>query len=300
MSPAGMEANGTFGLLVTMTVAAGLIWLGVIAMLCFALRSRRQTIGEEAANAIVLWGGAVTPSIATLVLLAYAFWLIPSLRPFAATSEPAIRIEVTARQYWWQVVYLHPGPPIVTANEIRLPAGRQIEFVLRSDDVIHSFWIPSLAGKMDMIPGRQNRLSVIANKTGVYRGPCAEYCGTSHALMALTVIVMEQSAYDTWRTAQTKPATQPDGKAADLFVKHGCGACHRVGGTEASATLGPDLTHLGSRLTLGAGATTNTKDNIARFILAPDAVKPGANMPAFSMLPREDIRTIAAWLKGLR
>lgn len=286
-------------LLLFMTIAGGAVWLGVVAMLWLAIRRRRRAITEEAAGRVIFWGGAVTPSIAILALLVYALWLMPSLRPFATAGEQDLRIEVTGRQYWWQVIYRRSGPPITTANEIRLPVGKRVEFVLKSDDVIHSFWIPSLAGKMDMIPGRENRLSIIAEKPGVFRGACAEYCGTSHALMALSVVVMEPAAFDAWLAAETKPAAEISGEGAALFVRHGCGACHRVTGTEAAGTLGPDLSHFGARLTLAAGALANTEENITRFIAMPDAAKPGTNMPRFSMLPREDIRAIAAWLKRL-
>ncbi|TKD17395.1 MAG: cytochrome B, partial [Mesorhizobium sp.] len=156
-----------------------------------ALFNRRR-LAEKSASRIILWGGVVFPSVMLCVLLAYALWLMPGLRPFAQASSAALRIEITGRQFWWEVVY-HPsqGPPVVSANEIRLPVGERVELTLKSADVIHSFWIPPLGGKMDMIPGRTNRLSLKATKPGVFRGPCAEYCGTSHALMAFSAVAME-------------------------------------------------------------------------------------------------------------
>ncbi len=299
LDPAGAEARAISTLFVAMVLTGGAVWLGVASILWFAMRQGRAVVAEQSASRLIFWGGAVFPSVTLITLLGYAFWLMPSLRPFATASEAALRIEVTGRQYWWQVAYHRSGPPILAANEIRLPLGSRIEFSLKSDDVIHSFWIPSLGGKMDMIPGRENRLSLLAEKPGIFRGACAEYCGTSHALMALTAVVMEPAAFDAWLMAEAKPSTNAGGEGGALFVHHGCGACHRVAGTEASGTLGPDLSHLGSRQMLAAGMIANTEDNIARFIAAPDAIKPGANMPAFSMLPQENIRAIAVWLKRL-
>ena len=167
-------------------------------MLVYATRTRRAVVSERLAGRLIFWGGAAIPALLLLLLLGYALWLMPGLRPFAQADEPAgLRIEVTGEQFWWRVAY-HPadgGAPILSANEIRLPAGERVEFLLKSTDVIHSFWIPSLGGKMDMIPGRVNRLSLLATKPGTYRGPCAEYCGTSHALMAFSVVVMEPEAF---------------------------------------------------------------------------------------------------------
>jgi len=287
-------------LFLVMSFGAALIWLAVIAVVCFAMRSQRHVVTEPVASRLILWGGAIVPSAVIVAVLSYAMWLMPSLRPFAAAGEAALRIEVTGRQYWWSVTYHHANTPAVSANEIRLPAGRRVELALKSDDVIHSFWIPALGGKMDMIPGRTNRLSLLAQKTGVFRGVCAEYCGTSHTLMALTVVVMEPSAFETWLAAEAKPSPGVGGEGEALFLRHGCGACHHVKGTQASGLLGPDLSHFGARQRLAADIAANTEANIARFIAAPDAFKPGVEMPGFAMLPAQDIRAIAAWLKGLR
>lgn len=300
LAPAGEEAEQVAALFWVMACGALVIWLAVVSALLYATRRARRTVSEPAASRLIFWAGAVFPAVTLILLLGYALWLMPSLRPFAQTGAAALRIEVTGRQYWWRVVYHRPGqPPVVSANEIRLPVGERVEFTLRSDDVIHAFWIPALGGKMDMIPGRENRLSLLATRAGTFRGPCTEYCGTSHALMAFSVVVMEPSGFRQWLAAQGAPSAGASGTGAALFLRHGCGACHAVAGTEATGTLGPDLSHLGSRETLGAGILPNSKDNIARFIGEPDAIKPGVQMPAFGMLPSEDIGAIAAWLKGL-
>lgn len=300
LDPAGAEAEAVRTLLLGMAGAGGVIWLGVTALVWFALRPGRRVVPEQSASRLIFWGGAVVPSAALIVLLTYAFWLMPSLRPFATAADDALRIEVVGRQYWWQVTYRRAGVPVIAANELRLPVGERVEVSLKSDDVIHSFWIPALGGKMDMIPGRENRLSLQANKAGVFRGACAEFCGNSHALMAMTAVVMEPADFENWLAIEAQPSIGVNQKGGDLFIRHGCGACHRVAGTATSGRLGPDLSHLGSRQMLAAGIMANTEDNLVRFIAAPHAFKPGVGMPAFSMLPAEDIRAMAVWLGGLK
>ncbi len=285
-----------------MTIAGGMIWLGVVGLLVYASHKRRQALGEHGAGRLIFWCGAAVPSLLLFFLLAYALWLMPGLRPFASASDaPGLRIAVTGEQFWWRVAY-HPEDsdrPVFAANEIRLPLGERVEFLLDSTDVIHSFWIPALGGKMDMIPGRRNRLSLTATKPGTYRAACAEYCGTSHALMAFTAIAMEPEAFRQWLTAQASPSTGAGSAGRELFLRHGCGACHRVDGTEANGDVGPDLSHVGSRATLGAGILPNDEEALRSFIAHPQAIKPGSRMPGFSMLPERDIAEIAVWLKGL-
>ncbi len=301
LDPAGEEARSVLHLILVMAVAGTLIWLAVVCLLLAALHRRRPALSERAAGSLILWGGAAFPAVALIALLAYALWLMPSLRPFAQAEAGGLRIEVTARQYWWRVVYHPPGgAPVVAANEIRLPVGERVEFTLKSDDVIHSFWIPALGGKMDMIPGRTNRMSLSATKPGTFRGPCAEYCGTSHALMALAAVALEPDEFGVWLSREGGTSTGAAGEGAALFLRHGCGACHRVAGTAASGAAGPDLSHLGSRQTLAAGILPNTPENIAAFIAKPQRFKPGVHMPDFAMLPVDDIEAIAAWLKGLQ
>ena len=226
----------------------------------------------------------------------------------ASASRPAeaeLRLSVTGEQWWWRVRYETPGGEAVTsANEIRLPAGRRAELILDSPDVIHSFWVPPLGGKMDMIPGRTTRLVLEPERPGRYRGACAEYCGASHALMAFTVEVMAPAAFHDWLAAEARPAAVPQGEAArrgaDLFVDVGCGACHAVRGTAAAGSIGPDLTHLAGRPTLAAGTLPMTEDALARWIADPQAVKPGALMPPFAALGEARIADLAAYLASLR
>ncbi|UVC12096.1 cytochrome c oxidase subunit II [Rhizobium sp. TH2] len=284
-----------------MAAGAAIIWLIVIGLMIHAFREGRKQHPQEGSQALILWGGAVFPSAVLLLLLAYTLWLMPNVRPWLGGQEAAPRIEISGEQYWWRIRYRDSEGELLfeTANELRLPLGEPTTFSLLARDVIHSFWIPALGGKMDMIPGRTNQLTLTPTRAGIYRGPCAEFCGTSHALMLVTAVVMERRDYDRWIAGRTSRATLPSSDGAVLFVKHGCPACHAVAGTEAVGRIGPDLTFLGERATVGAGALENTPENIARFIRDPSAIKPGATMPAFDMLPEAEIRTLAAWLGGL-
>ena len=302
LDPAGEEARKVAQLFWVMVIAGSLIWLAVVGLLVHATHGRRDSLSEQAAGNVIFWCGAAIPSVLLFLLLVYALWLMPGLRPFARADEPsALRVEVTGEQFWWRVAYRAADgtAPVFSANEIRIPVGERVEFLLNSTDVIHSFWIPALGGKMDMIPGRQNHLSLLATKPGTYRGPCAEYCGTSHALMAFTAIALEPEDFRQWLATEAAPSPGVGSAGRDIFLRHGCGACHRVAGTEAEGSVGPDLSHVGSRATLGAGVLPNVEEALRRFIKHPQLIKPGSKMPGFSMLSEQDIAAIATWLKGL-
>jgi cytochrome c oxidase subunit 2 len=234
-------------------------------------------------------------------LLGYALWLMPTLRPWTVAAPTRLSIEVTGRQYWWEVRYREAGrADVVSANEVRLPVGERVEVLLASPDVIHSFWIPPLAGKMDMIPGRTNRLSLQADRPGSFRGQCAEYCGVAHALMAFTVEAMPADEFDGWLERRRRP---PDGVGRPglaLFEANGCGACHAIRGTSARGTIGPDLSDLGGRGSVGAGVLPMSADSIARFIADPEAVKPGVAMPGYPGLAAPELGALASYLEGLR
>lgn len=303
LDPAGEEAGQIATLFWVMTAGGAAIWLFVVGLLLHAARRRRDPVSEEAAGRLILWAGAVFPVVVLAALLAYALWLMPSLRPFGGSGGAGLRIEVVASQFWWRVAYHRPdGSRVVSANEIRLPVGTRVEFSLASADMIHSFWIPALGGKMDLVPGRVNRLSLLATRPGTYRGQCAEFCGTSHALMAFPAVAMPAAAFEAWLDARLDPSPGRGMHAAGraLFQREGCGACHRVNGTEASGTAGPDLSHVGSRLTVGAGILEQNPENLARLIADAGAVKAGSQMPAYRHLSAEELAAIATWLSGLQ
>ena len=287
-----------------MLAGGGLIWLGVVAALFYATRTARKPHSEQVAGRVILWCGVIVPVTVLGVLLSYAVWLMPNMRPWAPGGEEGLRrIEVTGEQFWWRVRYLGTDGSLLfeTANEVFVPVGERVLFVLKSPDVIHSFWIPSLGGKMDMIPGRTNHVALQATKPGTYRGVCAEFCGPSHALMAFSVEAVDAAAFEDWIASHRagRPAAADMG-GLELFLRHGCDACHAIAGTAADGTIGPSLTAFGVRGSVGAGTLPNTVEDLARFIRHPGEIKPGSRMPSFGMLPEGDAERIAAYLKGLR
>lgn len=302
LTPAGRGAEQLAELFWWMAAGAAVIWLVVVGVAVYAVAIRPEAHEDGRGKVLIIGGGVVFPTIALIILLAYGLSLLPGL--LEPAPEGSLRIAVSGEQWWWRVNYLSPdGEPFELANEIRLPVGQPVEFLLESPDVIHSFWIPSLGGKMDMIPGRKTRLKLEPTKTGIFRGTCAEYCGASHSLMSLEVVVLEKEQYEQWARAQSEPATPPKSGIATaggrVFMASGCGACHTIRGTEADGSVGPDLTHVGSRLTLGAGILKNEPDAFARWITHTDSIKPEVHMPAFGMLPEDEILALATYLDGL-
>jgi cytochrome c oxidase subunit II len=219
--------------------------------------------------------------------------------------KDAVNIEVVAHQWWWTVKYVDGSvnETFETANEIHVPVGRPVVVKLNSDDVIHSLWIPSLAGKRDLIPGRTATMTFRADKPGLYRGQCAEFCGFQHAFMAFDVHAHAPAEYDAWRKAQLTPPTEPTDALAQrgksLFQSIQCAMCHAVQGTIAQARRAPDLTHLASRRTIAAGTLPNTPANLASWITDPHRHKPGVNMPANPM-SSDDLAALVAYLGTLK
>jgi cytochrome c oxidase subunit 2 len=251
----------------------------------------------------------VVVSALVLVTLGLAALLVASVHTDRALArlplDGAIGIRVIGHQWWWDVYYDEPDPlkTFSTANEIRIPAGKPVLITLQSSDVIHSLWIPNLHGKRDLIPGHTLTMSIQADRPGKYRGQCAEFCGLQHAFMALTVDVLAQADYDKWREAQLTPAPEPASDAQkrgrDLFLSGDCMMCHAIRGTTAQGHQAPDLTHIASRETLGAGRLANTPENLAAWIADPSKFKPGVNMPAHRV-PREDLDALVAYLGSLK
>jgi cytochrome c oxidase subunit II len=298
---AGRDADRIRHLFLVMAVGALIVWVAVVAIAIYAIRVR-EAHSQRAANLLIIGGGFAVPTVVLGALLAYGLPVLPAI--LASPPADALRIHVTGKQWWWRVEYVAPSGRIETANEIRLPVGQRAELQLTSPDVIHSFWLPSIAGKMDMIPGRVTRLALEPTQTGVFRGTCAEYCGASHARMAFELVVMTSGEFATWLEVQSRPAQSPSdpqlarGEAA--FVAHGCTACHTVRGLVAAGRVGPDLTHVGSRRRIAAGILPNGPGAFAGWILQPERVKPGVHMPAFRTLPPQDVTALAAYLESLQ
>lgn len=301
LEPAGRGAERIALLFWWMAAGAAVVWLAVVGLAVYAYRVKPGPHEKQTAL-LIIGGGAVFPTLVLGVLLAFGLAEMPGL--LAPAPEGSLQIAVTGEQFWWRVRYLPPGrQPFELANEIRLPVGERVQLTLDSPDVIHSFWVPSIAGKMDMIPGRVTRLTLEPTRTGTFRGACAEYCGESHALMSFHVVVQEREDFARWMERQVAPARPSAGGLAargrELFLANGCGACHTVRGTAADGVVGPDLTHVGSRVSLGAGVLRNEPGGFRRWIASPEHVKPGALMPAFGMLPPADLQALAAWLEEL-
>lgn len=320
LDPAGPHARYLADLFWVMAVGSGIIWLVVAAITVFVLvRSHGH---PEVWSRVLIWGGGIILPVAVLsVLLPFGFWVMADLR--AEPSTAPIRIGVTGHLWWWEIHYDAPelGGVVESANEIRIPVGEPVEFVLESPGVIHSFWVPALGGKMDLIPGRTNTLVLEADRPGIYRGQCAEFCGASHAHMSFYVVAMERGEFDAWLAREAAPyrpslpaldaegtnlpfapvpaqaAEEPEGLA--LFLEAGCGACHTIRGTPADGELGPDLTHVGSRLSIGAGILPNNVGTLAGWIANAQALKPDNQMPSFNTLPGEELRAIAHFLSEL-
>lgn len=295
----GAEAREVRQMALILTMSAAVIVAIMIILYLRAVRAPEGKLTHHDGMRMVLWLGAIGPTVILAALLIYA---LPAMRP--RTSGPSdLVVRVDGEQFWWRVTYRPSGDvaQLLSANEIRIPVGRTVAFELTAQDVIHSFWIPGLAGKMDMIPGRTNRLVVKAEKVGRYRGVCAEFCGLSHALMAFDVIAMDGPDFDAWLSRSRSPSqgvTASQGAA--LFDAHGCGACHAIRGTAYDAKIGPDLSRFGERRTLGAGVLPPTFANMAAFIRSPQSAKPGARMPAYPQISAADAQVIALYLKGLQ
>ena len=248
----------------------------------------------------VFGGGIALPVAVMVVLMVLTVWSGREITE-GAGEEPLV-IEVSGRQWWWELRY--PGAGFVTANEIHIPVGEPVELVLLSEDVIHSFWAPSLSGKIDLIPGRENTLVIEASEPGTYRGQCAEFCGLQHAKMRFRVIAQEREEFDRWLADQAAAAQPLPGdnellaRGQEVFRSAGCVTCHTVRGTDAAGQIGPDLTHIASRTTLAAGVIPNTRDHLAGWILDPQSVKPGTQMPPNS-LPPEQLEALLAYLESL-
>lgn len=282
-------------------IGGAVIFVVVMALALYAAFVRPERFPGR--KAWVIGGGILFPIVTLTALQLHEFALARRLATLA--PEPAFVVEVTGLMWWWDVRYLVPGQePLRAANEIVLPAGRPVELRVASADVIHSFWVPSLAGKIDMIPGHVNRLPLVAQRPGLYRGQCAEYCGAQHALMAFDVRVLPADEFDAWMAAQRLPVPEPATpelvRGRDTFFALGCQSCHAVRGTEAAGLVGPDLSRIGARPSLAAGTLPTRVETIAAWIAGAQHIKPENRMPSFDVTDGETLHAMAAWLESLK
>lgn len=285
-----------------MFAAGAVIFVLVMVLALLAVLAPPHRRAWLVSRRVVLGGGVVFPVATLTALLVYSLWMT---RGLGGTDAPTMRIEVAGEQFWWRVHYVDDtGQTLVaSANEIHIPVGRTMELALSTKDVIHSFWVPNLTGKLDMVPGRLNVLRLRASRPGVFRGQCAEYCGLQHARMALHVVAHPPEEFTEWLSHRLEVGALPSNirlaQGTGLFVTH-CGHCHTVRGTTAQGTLGPDLTNIGSRLTLGAGMLPNTVGALAGWIASAQELKPGSGMPSFGHLPADELLAIAAYMESLK
>lgn len=300
LDPAGPFADPlntlTWGLL-AMAVLVMLVVLTALAIALFAPRPWRRRLGGET----LIWiAGLGFPVVVLSFLLVWGLSLTHKLSERPQPGD--LRVRVTGEMWWWRVAYLDAAGRELfqDANEIHVPVGRTVALELESTDVIHSFWVPRLAGKLDMIPGRRNILRIQADSPGIYSGQCAEYCGGAHALMAFVVVAHAPEDYARWRARAEQPARTQRTVGAAVFDRSGCGACHTIRGTAANGAAGPDLTHIGSRRTLGAGILPNNAGTLGGWIADSQAIKPGNRMPAYPVLSGQDLRAVSAYLESLK
>jgi cytochrome c oxidase subunit 2 len=310
LDPGGDQASALFSLFALMMWVCGFVYAVVAAGLIWALWRAWRRSGTDArgdgsathgtdgrlARLLPLAAGAIVIGLAALITA--SFFADRAL--FATRAQPALEVRVTGHQWWWRVQYRGPasGGWIETANEIHLPQGQTVRLVLGAADVIHSFWVPNVAGKLDMIPGRINVLDATARQPGWFRGQCAEFCGLQHAHMALAVKVESPAAFRAWLARQAAPAAAASGRGAAVFAT-ACAACHAIRGTIAGGRAGPDLTHVATRRTIAAGTLTMTRGNLQGWIAQPQAIKPGTSMPAIPLDPA-DADAVASYLMAMR
>jgi cytochrome c oxidase subunit 2 len=308
MEPAGPGAESIADLFWAMTILGTVIFLIFCGTLIWALARRRAPElrptpeQDRQRTRMILLFGAVLPA---LILVPLLFWTLDTQAAIDPRARPAdLVVDVVGKQWWWEIRYgdTVPGRTFTTANELHLPVGKRVELRLTSTDVIHSFWIPELHGKTDLIPGRENVAWIEASRPGEYGGQCAEYCGTQHATMGLLVVAQPLAEYEQWAAGQRAAAPQPTDSATDrgreAFLR-ACAYCHTVRGTPAGGRLGPDLTHIASRRTLAAGLLPNTPGHLGGWIANPQALKPGSRMPRVPM-SRDEFRLIHQYLLTLR
>ena len=311
LHPAGAQAASIHSLWHLFLYVCAAVYIITIAFLVIALIKAKRRVEpvtdaqtERRMTIAVSTGGALT-AIALIGLLISDVATGRTIGTLGANGTANLEIEVIGHQWWWEVTYpdAESDKIIKTANEIHIPTGRPILIRVATRDVIHSLWMPNLHGKRDLIPGRVNKFWIEADRPGVFRGQCAEYCGLQHANMALVVVAESPADFDRWEAHQRTPAPDPKTpeqlRGQQAFLSLPCVNCHAITGTDAYATLGPDLTHLASRPTLAAGTLINNKGNLSGWVLNAPAIKPGAQMPA-NVMDAGEANDVVAYLESLK
>jgi cytochrome c oxidase subunit II len=310
LDPQGPQAGDLAKLFWIFTSVLGIVWvlimLALIASLWPNARSRMDALTADPGNerrmtGVVASAAAITGlTVLALTGLSYA----GQKRSYTAKPD-SLTVKLTGHQWWWEVRYedSQPSRIFTTASEIHVPVGERVTLQLSSSDVIHSFWVPNLAGKLDLIPGVDNQIQFVADREGTYRGQCAEFCGYQHAHMSLIVVARTKSDFEQWREAQIRAANPPGDeesrKGLAVFLSKPCVSCHTVRGTTAGGRIGPDLTHLGSRRYLASGTLPLTRGALGAWVIDPQGIKPGVHMPMTQLAP-DEINPLLSYLVGLK
>lgn len=304
--PASRQAGDIASLWWVMFYGACAIFIAVMVVLALSLwrsRSGRQgSLTSRASRNLVLVAGVLIPTAVIIALVGGSLMLGNAIS--ATPPDEALKIRVTGWMWWWEVEYLDQNDQVIatTANEMHIPVGRPVHLLLESADVIHSFWVPQLQGKTDTVPGRVNHSWFTADRPGVFRGQCAEFCGTQHSLMAFMVVAQPRAEFEQWLRHQQRAAVKPKNaqqrRGQAVFMGAGCEQCHRIRGTAAQGDVAPDLTHLASRLTLAAATLDNNRGHLAGWVADPQSIKPGALMPALEV-DSADFNSLLAYLESL-
>jgi len=299
LATAGPEARAIAELTWWMIGGGTVIMLIVVGFTAWAVWGPAKARGWLADSRTIMAGGFIFPVVVLSALLGYSMVIHAGARDL---GPPTLHIDVTGEQWWWRVRYRDEAGTFLaeTANEIHIPVGATVALTLTTKDVLHSFWVPALAGKLDMVPGQANVLHLRADKAGTYRGQCAEYCGGAHALMAFHVVADEPAVFGEWLAQQRQPVAGGGGRGRPLFLAAGCGACHSVRGTAATGQLGPDLTHVGARGFIGGGTLPLDRANLKAWIEGSQDIKPHNRMPSFGIFAEGEAEAIAAWLETLK
>lgn len=307
LHPAGIQAARIEHLWWVMFWVCSVVFVAVVVAMGIAV-VRGRGAASSASEATLARSVAIAVGlsiVALLVLLTEGELVGRGVASLREQDPNALRIQITGNQWWWDVQYLNPNPSLIvtTANEIHIPVGRPVGIVLRSNDVIHSLWIPALHGKRDLIPGRVTEIWLQADRAGFYRGQCAEFCGLQHAKMALGVVADLPDDFERWLTQMRSPAPAPttpsQTRGKDVVERGPCAMCHTVVGTLAGGRTAPDLTHIASRSSIGAGSLPNTRGNLGGWIVDPQHVKPGNHMPAPG-LSSEEVQPLLDYLETLK
>jgi cytochrome c oxidase subunit 2 len=306
LDPGGTDAHDIATLWWIMFVGSVVVFAVIVVLIAVVLLRRRgpRDSPELRPSGRMTWipvvGGIVVPTVVLAGLFALTLGTLSSTSP-AASGATSLTVEVTGRQWFWDVTY--PSVHVRTANEIHVPVGVSVRVEVSSSDVIHSFWVPELDRKIDVIPGRTNSITLKAVHRGTYRGQCAEFCGLQHANMSFLVVAEPRAEFDSWLATQSKPARPPPNamleRGQQVFLGSGCVYCHTIAGTNASGKVGPDLTHLASRGFVGAGVVPNSPGNLAGWILDPQHMKPGNRMPGTDLTGPE-LQDLLDYLESLR